>query len=209
MYNLWALTQRLYTRAVLFLYEMDYLTHYYKKGDQPFRSLSFLPDSEAIRVAQGFQGETAVVYRRFKEPEKYWSSRRRTERWVREAFIHKGGVPTVDHPQYMVLGSSFFISEGYNLNCDEIRIPLSDFDESEISFTYPDSMVSLMLLEERQEEQYFHPEYHGKVFTLLEIVGVVEEFGLPVREWEKDPKRKYDFFVEAQVWTDRIFDEHK
>jgi hypothetical protein len=183
---------------------MENLTHYYKKGDPPFRTLSTLTDKEAVTIARGFQDETAVVYRRFKEPEAYWKMRRRTEAWVRSEFVEKGGRPTIEHPQYMVLGRSHFIHEGYDFNCDLITIPISEFEEHEISFTYPDSMVSLMLVEERQREPYFQPEYHGKVFTLGEIREVVDRFGVPEREWDEEPTRKYDFFVEAQIWSERV-----
>ncbi len=32
---------------------VDYLTHYYTKGTPPFRSLSTLPDEEALHVDDG------------------------------------------------------------------------------------------------------------------------------------------------------------
>ena len=148
---------------------MKFLTHYYKTGNPPFRSLSALADSEALKIASEFQNETALVYRRFKKYELYWLERRETERWLRNEFIKKGGQPKEEYPQYMVLGTSSYISEGYDDMCSEIRIPLSEFSEREISFTYPDSMVSRWL-EQQKHEIYFQSAYHGKVFTLTEIL---------------------------------------
>ena len=109
----------------------------------------------------------------------------------------------------MVLGSSSYIAslgddEGYR----EIRIPLSDFTQEEVSFTYSDCMVSLWLSEERRAEPYFSPELHGKVFTVPEILEVVEAHGIPDGEWETDPQKTYDFFVEAQVWSRRPLEKY-
>jgi len=179
---------------------MKFLTHYYKTGEPPFRSLSALADSEALRIASEFRNETALVYRRFKKYEKYWSKRRETEQWLRNEFIKKGGQPKTEYPHYMVLGESSYIHEGYEGKCSEIRIPLSAFNKQEISFTYPDSMVSRWL-EEQKHEIYYHSDYHGKVFTLPEILKLTAQYGIPEQEWKHEPDRAYDFFVEAQIWN--------
>lgn len=179
---------------------MHYLTHYYAFGDRPFRSLSYLSDEEAISVARSFQSESAYVYKRFKQPESYWNKRRETENWLRKTFILRGGQPELEYPIYMVLGESAFIYEGYDRQCHIIQIPLSEFKAKQISFTYPDSMVSHMLLQERQGKKYFKP-YHGKLFLLSEISAIAKDYGIPQQEWREDPYRAYDFFIEAQVWS--------
>ena len=65
---------------------IDYLTYYYKCGTEPFRSLSALPDEEAIRIMEELCDDTPFGVR-FKGPVQYMRNRRQTEQWVREEFI--------------------------------------------------------------------------------------------------------------------------
>lgn len=179
---------------------MDYLSHYYRKDKQPFESMSYLSDDEAKIVAKALLEENSEEFKRFRKFSTHWPRRRKTDQWVRTEFEKKGRIPIEPYPQYLVLGSSSYIKDdGYV----ELRIPLSEFDPNEVSFTYTDSMVSLWLHEEQQHEKYYNPDLHGKVFTLPEILDVVKTHGIPNGEWETDPKKTYDFFVEAQVWSFR------
>jgi hypothetical protein len=82
----------------------------------------------------------------------------------------------------------------------EILIPLSLFRECDLSFTYPDSMVSFMLAQ-RPEADYYLPEYHGKVFTLSEIRSLVEAHGLPGERWGTNLPGHLANYIEAQVWN--------
>jgi hypothetical protein len=163
----------------------------------------------AERVGQDLLEENPKAFPRFRKFQTYWPRRKRTDRWVRSEFEKKGGMPEELFPQYMVLGSSTYISRlGDDGGYREIRIPLSEFSEEEVSFTYSDCMVSLWLFEERQDNPYFNPELHGTVFTLPEILEVVKAHGIPNGEWETDPRKSYDFFVEAQVWSRRPLEKH-
>lgn len=180
---------------------IDYLTHYYKLGTEPFRSLSALPDEEAIKIMQDLYQDTAV-WKRFKDPAQYLRNRRKTEQWVREEFIAKGGRPQAPYPIPMVLGDSKWIvknapdPEAHG----EIHIPLSVFTEQDVSFTYPDSMISLEFGRDKPVE-YYQPEYHGKVFTISEILFIVESKGLPEEEWETNFPSDLAPYIEAQVWN--------
>jgi len=82
----------------------------------------------------------------------------------------------------------------------EIHIPLSVFTEYDVSFTYPDSMISLWFGKEKPIE-YYQPEYHGKVFTLSEILLMVESRGLPEEEWKTGLPSDLAPYIEAQVWN--------
>jgi hypothetical protein len=31
---------------------------------------------------------------------------------------------------------------------------------------------------------------------------IIDRFGIPDREWQDRPERKYDLFIEAQVWSE-------
>jgi hypothetical protein len=145
-----------------------------------------------------------MLFNRFKDPNQYFHNRRETELWVREEFIKKSGAPIEAYPICMVLGSSNWIER----NAPDpdahfkIMIPLSAFSEVDISFTYPDSMVSLMFLNNRPNE-YYIPEYHGRVFTLREIQSIIEVKGLPIEEWGRNYPEDIGSYIEVQVWNQK------
>jgi hypothetical protein len=147
---------------------------------------------------------------RFKDPVQYMRNRRQTEQWVREEFIAKGGQPREAYPIPMVLGSSKWMAKvapDKELHA-EIRIPLSVFTEYDVSFTYPDSMISLWFGRDKPPE-YYLPDYHGKVFTLSEILSIVESKGLPEEAWETNLPSNLAPYIEAQVWNHKLRLEYK
>ena len=180
---------------------IDYLTHYYSIDKEPFQSLSALSDEEAIKIMEELCDDTPYG-ERFKDPLQYLKDRKDTERWVREAFIAKGGKPKDEFPIPMVLGSSKWLVEVApdREKHREIRIPLSVFTEHDVSFTYPDSMISRWFGIEKPSK-YYQPELHGKVFTRSEILSVVEARGLPEEAWDAHLPDDLAPYIEAQVWN--------
>jgi hypothetical protein len=180
---------------------VDYLTHYYKRGTPPFQSLSGLADAEAIRIMAGLYDET-LFGARFRDPANYLQSRRQTEQWVRAEFVAKGGRPQDPYPVYMVLGSSkWLVSHAPDANAHaEICIPLSALAEGDVSFTYPDSMISLWFGTDKPAA-YYLPDYHGHIFTMSEILSIVEAKGLPEEEWDTNLPDGLAPYIEAQVWN--------
>jgi hypothetical protein len=176
------------------------LTHYHHKDDPPFQNLSSLATEEALSVIHKLRDRTGAVYSRFKDPEKYLSQRQDTEHWVRQEFIKKGGRPVSAYPHYFVVEQAKWIQEGYNGQSRDIQFPLSAFNGTHISFTYPDSMISHWL-KSQTDQVFYRPEYHGQVFGLNEIHKIIEMFGIPDEQWRSEDIRKYDLFIEAQVWT--------
>ena len=180
---------------------IDYLTHYYMPGTPPFRSLSALPEDEAIRIMESLYDEHSLVMVRFKNPRQYLQDRKRSEQWVREAFIRKGGKPQDCYPHYMVLGESKWIVRATgNPDPPKLCIPLSAFAEGDVSFTYPDSMISFWFGSEKPAE-YFMADYHGVVFTRSEILTIVARKGMPEDAWESHLPDELAPYIEAQVWN--------
>jgi len=176
------------------------LTHYYHKDDYPFQNLSCLSEEEALRAIRGLHDRTGLVYRRFKEPHGYLKQKRETESRLRSEFIHKGGKPASTCPHYFVVEQAIWIEEGYDGQSNKLQVPISAFSPEYVSFTYPDSMVSYWL-QSQTDKIYYHPEYHGQVFSFDEIIGIIDKFGIPQEEWRTEEARKYDLFIEAQVWN--------
>ena len=132
-------------------YHLDFITHYFRKGTQPFQSLSSLDDDQAIEIMMALQDET-IFGARFKDPAQYLHNRRQSNWMIEQSpdkFLHK-----------------------------EIRISLSDLNERDVSFTYPDSMISYWLGREKSND-LFLPGLHGKVFTRKEILAIVKQKGDP------------------------------
>ncbi|KAA3664704.1 MAG: hypothetical protein DWQ04_04360 [Chloroflexi bacterium] len=188
---------------------IDYFTYYYRKGTEPFRSLSSLSDEEAIKIMKTLADDTPFGSR-FKDPVGYFQNRRESERWTREAFIAKGGKPQASYPIPMVLGSSKWMVKNApdkELHA-EIQIPLSIFTEVDVSFTYPDSMISRWLGLEKPADIY-EPDFHGQVFTLSEIQTIIAEKGLPEEGWENRLPVHLAPYIEAQVWRHEPIGDYK
>jgi hypothetical protein len=189
----------------------DYLLHVYRKGSEPFQTLSDLPEEKALRMMEDLYMEGAVFWERFKEPRKYLNFRKQVELTVRTAFKNKGGKPVNEYPIYMVLGRPKWmdaVSDKQTLQTTAtIQIPLSLIRPDSVSFTYPDSMVSALMAAE-QNPEYYEPEYHGKVFTLDEIMGIIKKEGLPGDGWETRMPKHFAHYIEAQVWDRKVLQDY-
>jgi hypothetical protein len=171
--------------------------------------LSTLSDDEALKLMTALCDDTPFGAR-FKDPLQYLHDRQYTEQWVRAEFIANGGQPQEPYPIYTVLGFSPWIVRlaPDKARHGEIRIPLSVFQEGDVSFTYPDSMISLWFGKDKPIE-YYQPEYHGKVFTVSEILLIVESKGLPEEEWKTSLPSDLAPYIEAQVWNHEPLLEYK
>ena len=169
----------------------DFLSHYYEAADGPFRNLSDLPLSEAEVILQEIrQGASG----RFASQRKadYLMVRRALEERVRQLFIAKGGRPRRERPHYLILGACPWLMSWYPQGC-ELRIPLSAFRPEMVSFTYGDTFPAMRYQDGKSTR--------GQVYTLGELPGLIEEYGLP-QEWNADGKVGPDRYIEAQVWDD-------
>ncbi len=186
---------------------IEYLTHYYNAGTTPFKSLSALTETEAIQIMKNLYVDNAV-WGRFKDPARYLRERKETELWLRKEFISKGGCPQEEYPIYMIMGVCALI-EKYkgDEKLVKIQIPISEFKEEDVSFTYIDSMFSFSLGREKSSE-YYQPEYHGKVFILSEILSIIKEKGSPLEGWWGNLPDDFFPYIEAQVWNHKLLREY-
>lgn len=182
---------------------IKYLTYYYGAQTIPFRSLSALPDEEAIKIMNELYVDDPV-WGRFKNPAWYIQARRQIEQWLRHEFISKGGRPQEDYPIYMVVGACDMLENAApDGQLAKIQVPISYFKEEDVSFTYIDSMFSYHLGQEKLPD-YYQEQYHGKVFTLSEILSIIEERGEPVEGWWGNLPADFFPYIEAQVWNHKI-----
>ena len=182
----------------------EYLTYYHKAGTAPFRTLSELPEAEAIRLMNE-QYADDPIQGRFRHPEIHLRDRNETEKWLREAFVLKEGEPIEPYPIYFVLGAYQdyeALRTQYQINL--LRIPLSWISDKQISFTFFDSMYSYRLGHDKPPE-YYQERYHGIVFTKTEISSIVQEKRQSGETWcwGRIPKNYFPF-IEAQVWDHHL-----
>jgi hypothetical protein len=185
---------------------VDFLLHFFRRGSRPFQSLSELPECQAHSIMRGLFVEGSVFWERFRDPSSYLSFRKQVEHRMRGEFLAKGGVPKQEYPIYFVLGRPKWIETAADAQTtsttEEITIPLSILSSEDVSFTYPDSMVSAMMDAEKNPE-YYEPDYHGQVFTLTEVSRIIGEKGLPGEKWQTMMPRHLAHYIEAQVWNRR------
>lgn len=168
------------------------LYHYYERDQGPLRNLSDLAPEEAQRVLNGIRahGETFATRR----PEGYLARRRELEQYVRGLFIAKGGRPARAAPHYFVVERCPWLETWYR-DAAWIKLSTEALDEATVSFTYGDMFPT------------FSPrvrdgrEYRNAVYTLKEILPVIERYGLP-QDWNAGGESGPERYVEAQVWCD-------
>ncbi len=174
----------------------EFLTHYYRPHSRPFLSLSPLSDAEVAAVLGTLAGFEPLPFR-LTHPS-YLTERRRIEERMHELFLAKGGRPERRHPHYFVLGEfSLWESDGSR----KVQIPLPRLPAALLSFTFTDSFFNFRAKNLRGVSIPRRP-YHGQLFTREELPGAIRDHGLPGEAWRTDPERRFDVYVEAQLWGD-------
>jgi len=180
-----------------------YLYHYYESENGPFRNITEFGFEKATDIQRKIS--TGPNSKRLPN---YIDLRFALETRLKQQFILKGGQPNRDDPFYFTLGECAWLKSWY-ANPGVVKIPLSDFKPEQISFTYPDSMISFQLHDEPQYAAY-RKEYNGQVFLLNEMDDLITKYGLPTEEkWKTEEKMNYDRYIEVQVWDDLIVNEYK
>lgn len=205
-----------------------FITHSYRDKDEMLKNLCNLPLHEAEAIIANLRSSGKRVWLH----SGYLKDRLRVEQWLYHEFKNKGKKPYLRHPLYFVRGENddFFRKNGFFSDQEpaKLQLPLAIFNSDMISFTYPDSMTSLNLvnppadtyelrsredgqmptLEEIDEEMrrfaesYRQPQ-HGQVFALSEIADVVKRYGMPGMRWQFESQWRSDRYIEAQVWDER------
>ncbi|MFD2117560.1 hypothetical protein ACFSTH_12945 [Paenibacillus yanchengensis] len=193
-----------------------YVTHYYKQGTTPFQSLSALSDQEALRVMEQL-GSDSPLFARFKTPVAYWNTRKQVEQWLLDRFTAKGAKPAAAYPLYAVLGSSAWIEKyGTAFDIISIRISLTLFSAHDISFTYPDSMVSyeqsnrlVQQMEATNDNLTWQQSMYGQVFTLDEIQQRLANDNLLEQISDSELPEETAPYIEAQIWNHGLLNGEK
>jgi hypothetical protein len=141
------------------------------------------------------------------DPKERIERRRKIESWLHHECVLLGGRPQTEHPCYFTLNESPFLKEyGYYEGTPrEIKIPLSVFSSTNVSFTYPDSFFSEWL-DRHQSDPLYHRELNGKVFSLGEMLQLLRNVAIPENVYMNTPSGGFQFYIEAQVWDYKLLD---
>ncbi|GKX34438.1 MAG: hypothetical protein MnENMB40S_20560 [Rhizobiaceae bacterium MnEN-MB40S] len=184
----------------------DKITNYYSLSDHPFQNLSELAPDERTAVLEELRTRKAqnpAFKRVFGSA--YMEFRRRTEAKLHAMFKDRGGKPERKSPHYFVLGTCEWFA-GLYPDPETVTLDWRSLPREIVSFTYPDSFVSM-----RFGPEYGLPveplqPYHERVFLADEILDVVAEYGLPDggpdEPYSDYHKRKFEKYIECQLWSD-------
>ena len=171
-----------------------YLYHYFEKERGPFLTTSDLSYNEAVDVLLEINKTNPNLV----HPDMDWflTRRRKLENVVRQQFIQKGGKPIRQVPHHMTVENCDYMKTWYLEPC-YLKIHISEFDVSTISFTYGDMFPVFNTRLDKGEE------YRNQVYTYDEIVKIIEKYGLP-----QSPAKQHEFksecYVEACIWSDEV-----
>lgn len=173
-----------------------FLTHYYRPFTRPFLSLSELSDPEVAALLAALVQQEPLPYRLTQVA--YLPERRRIEARLRARFVEKGGRPERLHPHYLVLGSFSLWEQDDH---ERVRVPLASVCPDQLSFTLTDSFFNFRDTNLRGAAIPSRG-YRRNVYTLAELPGELDAHDLPTEAWRSDPTRRFEVYVEAQLWSD-------
>ena len=168
------------------------LYHYYEREHGPLRNLSDLAPKDAQKVLGGIRARGEIFASR--RPEGYLARRRELEAQARVMFLAKGGRPMREVPHYFVVERCPWLETWYR-DAAWIKLPVEALNEDAVSFTYGDMFPTFS---PRVQDGR---EYRNTVYTLREILPVIDRYGLP-QQWNAGGELGPERYVEAQVWCD-------
>jgi hypothetical protein len=181
----------------------DFVSHYYELERGPLLSVTN-EDKEVAReiIRQITERNEGFSNNR---PTQYIDWRIDVEDWLRKGFIEKGGKPERLNPHYFILGECDWML-GWYKNGSVLKKGVKELNPKQVTFTYPDSMVSYQLYQyhtKRDNPLYKesdHRDYHGQVFLLEELENIISKYGLPEGGVKDGKPISNEMYIEVQVW---------
>ena len=175
-----------------------YLVNYRTIKCEPLKSITRLPEKEAVEVAKKLYDDNPYDgFQRFGEDfDKYYHYRIRAEKWLHQEFVKIGGRPQTKHPLYFFVHEWDIAEKAWEGKVEKVvaKIPLNEIDICDISFTFGDSMAMLDRDDGRppflkDELQKHLLGYGNDVNKFLD--AVYEQIGQRA--------------IEAHIWNDKYF----
>lgn len=180
-----------------------FLSHYTR--GTPFHSILECAEETRERVVAGFTDENTLAHQRFRDPQAYLQDRQSCERRMRDQSLALGGRAPRQHPLCLVLGRSDWFERNEAPGLTRVELDLDCLELDTVGFTFGDSGISYQLHDGTwpfaPAAQYRKP-HHGRVFRLEDLPDLIESAGFPDGSAPADSDRRYDYYMEAQLWLD-------
>ncbi|MBC7754543.1 MAG: hypothetical protein H7Z71_09920 [Moraxellaceae bacterium] len=163
----------------------QFISHY-SRGE-PFRSITSLPQDQWQNIIQKLDSTNAWGMDRFKDLN-YLKQRVQAEAKLRNAFIAKGEKPQLDQPIYFFLGRNEQFEES-RLN-KRYEFNLADILSEHISFTYGDSMLSLIEENRKHSGIRYQNPLCDSIYRTEELKTLFSSEHFPEKP----------LHIEAQIW---------
>ena len=174
-----------------------YLVNYRHRNCEPMKSITQLPREEAFQLAAKlYEDNPCSAHRRFgPDFPVYYSFRLKTEEWLYDHFIALGGKPKTKHPYYFALQQCESLKRNFGFG-EEYRLGLDLIDETDISFTFGDSIKQM------NSPQRIDP------FMKPQLLQYLSRFDNDLNRLIDSLRDTY-IIIEAQMWTDKYFNMNK
>lgn len=169
-----------------------FIVNYCHPSCVPLQNIMRLPKEEAFKKAAELarKNPDTTAFYRFADFTNYYPLRLQTDKIIRDAFMKLGGKPKEEHPLSFVLQGSDYLKQWF-ANGSEIRLPLIDIPEEEISFTYGDSGAAI--------------EKRGSVtlITKKQLLDEILSFDGTLTEYMQTIDSTCHY-IEVQLWNDAV-----
>jgi len=173
-----------------------WILHYFD-GGEPWRSISDLPEDEALAINAKTGKKSGVCSVTGKE--KYYQDRLQVEAWDRTQHINRGGCVDSLNPVYAILSDVEIPEKPYRPgNC--IAIPAEHIPVEFLSLTFGDSFPNYFLSRER-DKTMASPHLWGRSYSPKDLIDVLADRPL-CQDWLPEKySGKNSFYVEVRIYT--------
>ena len=178
----------------------NFISHYYERDIGAFKSMTDNGHKKAKEIFSALKQTGKSAKSKF--PDSYIDLRKEVETWLQAEFIKRGGQPKRQNPIYTILGTCDWLLDWYENGAKETLL-LSTLEGKQVSFTYPDSMISYQLFSQKEDIgiKYDMKEHYGRVYLLDELHDTISKYGLPKGEL-RNGRPDFDMYIEMQIWED-------
>ncbi|MEO0796598.1 MAG: hypothetical protein AAFX93_15620 [Verrucomicrobiota bacterium] len=188
----------------------DYITHYYERDYGPFLNMCDLDETEVQDLANREKG-AIVGYNRFDLGEDFIRWRREADDLLIQTYIEKFGFTPNGRPYFALLGT-FERTCGLYRNPEKLEMAVSDFEEHELTFMYPDHAHLIGYYQSKAPSLFYdlpknwrEQEYWGKLFTYPELIANLDKMQIPERiQKHKNADGWAGCYVEAHIWRREV-----
>ncbi len=178
----------------------SFLTHYYESEYGPFRNICDLPESDWEAIIER-EKNASTEFNRYSMGKEFFKNRCEAEDHLIQLYASKFGRSPKRRPSYAILGSFDRTGKMYR-HPRKIELPLSVFEENEVTFIYEDhSHLGWTMGSQPKPVWFKEREYHTMIFSKSDLGTAFASYGW--HEWIQSARSQgcwVSSYVEAHIW---------